>query len=104
MLCVPVAISESEFVVFLVIEDENIERLKEHDPSHLELDKLGLPWSGMKLHHLTFLYATPEEAKAVASTKSKEQMRDLLRNLSRGFRYRPELGDSDGPYQNIASQ
>ena len=97
-------VSTNEYSVFLVMGESNVQRIKEWDPAVFSPLKLGHPWNSMKLRDVVIMYASPGEIELLDQVKSLEQLKDYLRLLSRGFKFRPDLGDNDAPYfgKNIA--
>lgn len=106
MRVIPMQVVTGEYSVFVIFEDENIERLKAYDPGELNLLKLGHPWNGMKIRDVVLMYATAEEIAMLDKTSSAADIKSCLRVLCRGWKYHPELGDHDGPYfgRNIKDQ
>jgi hypothetical protein len=100
MMTIPLQVDRSSFHLFIVLEEENIDRLKEHDPAEVMFEKLGEPWVFLHCSRVNILFASAEEAMRLGHTKSKEDLLKQLKELSRGWAYRPDKGDSDAPYQS----
>jgi hypothetical protein len=86
------------YSITVVLENDNIDRMWKYDPASVVLASLGRPWSELKLKDLVITYATEEEKGRVLEMCASGQVIDALRLLSRGFQFRPDQGDYDGPY------
>lgn len=65
MLAIPVCFAEGLYTLFVVLEEENLERMKAHDPVFIETPKLGSPWCDMRLYGVGIVHASAEDlAKA----------------------------------------
>lgn len=87
--------------VFIVMDSENIDRMKSYDPAEFELKKLGHPWNTKRINQIVLMYATKEEMNEIIKCTSPKQVQKALNGLARGWKYRPEMGDHDGPYIGI---
>lgn len=90
--------------VFLIMGDEGIERMRGYDPAEFEPIKLGHPWNTMKIKCVTLMYATKEEEEAILKCKTGKEVAECLRHQARGWKYRPDLGDHDGPYTGVKTE
>ena len=100
MLLLPIPHPGGLIDLLIVLEDENLVRIKEHDNAEVHWQQL--PTKGMTLRTIGIAYANPEEAKKIyewaEEGKVQECVQLLLKQSREGFRYRPELGDHDyGP-------
>ena len=101
MLAIPFQINSTDYNVFVALEQDNIDRMKAYDPAQLEPLKLGMPWVGMRLNVVIIGFAMAsdvEEAQRLAATGKGHEIPKLL---SRGFQFKPEAGDHDGPYRRV---
>lgn len=101
MISIPVARKDNTYDVFIVMGNENLRRIVSHDPAEMDTLKLGHPWNTMKLRTVVMMFGTDEEREDLLKCKNHKDVQDALKKLSRGFKYRPEMGDHDGPYYNI---
>lgn len=99
MMTLPLQIDPTCYDLFVVMEDENLERIKKYDPAEILGKNLGMPWQLLRIRNIVILYATAEESKRLSSVASKEDVVHNLKNLSRGWAFRPDKGDHDGHYQ-----
>lgn len=88
-----------EFNVFVILEDTNMERLKKFDPAQLGIEKMGPPWTSLKLNTVLIGYCPAEEMPHVDALFQQRKAQEALQFLSRGFEFRQDLGDNDGQYQ-----
>lgn len=100
MLAIPLQCDPLSYDLFIVLEDENIERIKAYDPGEMITSNLADVWQKLKVRNIILLYATTEEAQRIGGAASLEDVIAQLKNLSRGFKYRPDKGDSNAPYQS----
>lgn len=99
MMTVPLQIDAVHFDLFVILEDENIERIKNYDPAELVGKSLGSPWIYLRIRNVIILYATADETRRLSECANKPATVDMLRHLSRGWEHRPDKGDSDESYQ-----
>jgi hypothetical protein len=100
MLAIPLQVDAACYDLFVVMKDENIDRLKRYDPAEIVGKNLGMPWQVLRIRNIVILYATYEETQRLVSLTNKEDVVKQLKELSRGWAYRPDRGDNDGQYQN----
>jgi len=98
MIVIPVGVDQKSYSLFVILEDSNIDRIKKYDPAEVTVDKIGSSWSTLKIKDVVIMYASQEEVMEISQSRNPIA---LLRKLSRGFVYRPELGDNDDPYSKI---
>lgn len=104
MLAIPFEIGGGEFSVFVVLEAENLDRMKANDPAQINVWKMGEPYTRLKLRDVIIASPSADDAaKALAMIRSG-QPRKALEFMSRGFAYRPDKGDSDLPYTSGRAQ
>jgi hypothetical protein len=101
MLIVPLRVSETEFGVFLILEKDNVERIKQYDPIELAIEKIGPPYSALKMTFINILYATKEDLVVFHDLVKHGDLRAAIKHLSRGFKFKPSEGDHDLKYQSI---
>ena len=99
MITIPFQESPTEFSVFVCLKDENIDRIKSYDPAEISADKFG-PYSKLRLKTVIVGYVTDDEERQLLRA-DKRDIPQLLKQLSRGFKFKPEHGDMDGPYQRL---
>lgn len=100
MMTVPLQVDSANYDLFIILEDENLERLKKHDPAEIVRKNLGAHWLHLRIRNVLILYATADETRRLSECANKPAIVDMLKQLSRGWAHRPDQGDHDGPYQN----
>lgn len=100
MQIIPLTISIHEFDLWVILEAENIERMRAYDPAEVILDKLPEPWNSMRVRNIQLCYATPLDMAEVTKRLQAGEIQHALKFLSRGFRFRPDAGDHDAPYES----
>jgi hypothetical protein len=98
MMGIPIRISPTEFDITVVLEPENIARMREHDPAELVKKLYGPPWTGLQIRNIAIAFLPTEEREEFLR-RLKQDPLDGLRWLSRGFKYRPDRGDADTQYE-----
>lgn len=98
---IPWQVDATHYSLMIVLQDGNIERLREHDPVEVPLTMLGPKFAGLQLRDVTVTYATDEDIREVERLGQQGDIRDALRYLTRGFRFRPDRGDHDDPPKRL---
>lgn len=95
MLVIPFSTDAGSYKLFVILEDDNIERCKRLDPAQIQV-----PMPGFERHRLSRIfigYASPEQKAQILAMVAQGNVGEALKQLSRGFEFRPDLGDYDGP-------
>jgi len=99
MITIPLQLSTTEYDLFIVLEDDNIDRIvKDRDPAEIRSSAMG-SFARKKIRNINIVYATPEEAKLLPTCRTVGEVAKFLMNLGRGWSFRPEMGDNDEAYQ-----
>jgi hypothetical protein len=105
MFVLPIQISETEYNIYFVLQQENLDRMKAYDPAQLEVPNLPGNYRGLTLRTVLIMFATDEEANRLETLmrtgKTREGLKALYQ-LSRGFQFDPGRGDTDDPYESLA--
>lgn len=101
MMVIPFRVSETQYSLYVILGKENLQRIAQYDPAEVTLDKLGEPFAKLTLKDVVIGYATDDEQQQVVGLCASGQVRQALRMISRGFRFRPTGGDYDGPYLSL---
>jgi hypothetical protein len=99
MIVIPFQIEPSgrTFSVLVILEQENIDRLKEYDPATIGVaTQFPKPWCDMKLYEIVISFGTSED---IAKARNMTNFTDVLKHFTKGFKFSPELGDSDDNYK-----
>ncbi len=103
MLVLPFQISRTEYSIFVALPQDSIDRMRAYDPAEVTIAKLGGRYADLKLKDLIIGYATADDEKAVMKIiREENDPRKALKFLTRGFRYRPDMGDHDKSYEPLA--
>jgi|SRR5580765_6035441 len=94
----------STYALVLVMEDSSMERLKVHDPAMLDVYKMGEPWASLQLISITIAYESAEDCAKISNWVRENQIGRVMKHITRGFKYRPELGDDDAQYLNMSGK
>jgi hypothetical protein len=100
MLSLPFKVSDTEMDLFVILEDDNIERIKQYDPAEIVRSNLG-PMARLTIRNVVIMYASKADIATVMPMFENGDPNQAMRHLSRGFRYRPDAGDHDDGYKSL---
>jgi hypothetical protein len=95
MRAIPVIVSEDYYDLFIILEEENIRRMKTYDPAELLTTNLPVEFITRKVNNIVLMYATADDLKRVTAACAMNDVSGALRILSRGFQWRPDRGDKN---------
>jgi len=96
MLLIPLPY-QGKLRLLIVLEDDNITRIKEHDNAEVIWSQLK-QFAHLMPDVIAIGYVSPEEAVKLYDMANKGDMAGCVKLVTSGFKYRPELGDHDlGP-------
>lgn len=105
MTLLSLCLNEREYDLIIVLDDANIERIKQYDPAVIETIKTRSQTGGRRVRNVMISYMTAEdEAHIMRMHAEGASILDVTTYLSRGFAYRPDLGDHDGPYLDTQTE
>jgi hypothetical protein len=99
MMMIPFEVGNGQFSVFVILETENLERMKANDPAQLNMWKFPTPYSGLKLRDVIVSTPTVEDTSKALGMIRRGDPAAALEYLSRGFKFKPKEGDNDLPYR-----
>lgn len=99
MIAIPYGCTAETFSVFVILQDDNLARIKSYDPAALTINKLPRTYDGLRLVEVNIGYATESEVEELMEMATTSGIEAILKKLSRGFKYKPDAGDHDGPYE-----
>ncbi len=83
-------------LLVVVFGPQNLERMKKGDPAEVKLKDIKR--SGKDLMNPTIIICYEEDQTKLMQLVNSKNIQQILEYLSRGFEYRPDLGDHDrGP-------
>lgn len=90
-------ISKTHYNLYIILEQDNVDRIKAYDPAVIETAKFPPDWKELLINEVVVMFATAEEVKTGSINPP-----ELLKQLCRGFKYRPRQGDHDtDEYQKL---
>jgi len=102
MQSIPYRTSETEWTMFVILEDDNLERMKRYDPAEIFMDLLPPEWDmKLKLKAVVIGYANRADLDTVHRLFQNGDLAGALKFLSRGYQFRPDKGDREGEYESI---
>jgi hypothetical protein len=103
MMIMPVRASATEYDLNIILEDENIARMKEYDPAEIITGLMTDQFKQLKIRNVTILYANATDLAHVMILCDAGKPREALQYLARGFEFRPDRGDSNEPYPIVSA-
>lgn len=104
MLTIPISLNDRPPVLIVILEDENLQRIKQKDPAIVHVKSMPGIWQRVCFEEIHILYASPTEAQAIQSAAAigdSGKAMQLTLALESGFKFQPERGDSDEPYKRL---
>ncbi len=98
MFLIPIAKSTQQNVLLVVLEEENLTRLRAYDPGEVNLTKLPAPWCDKRFDQIQICYIAEADRAQLFALLQSGNVGEAVRMLVRGWTYRPEEGDHDQPY------
>lgn len=96
MLMLPISY-EGKLKLLIILEDDNLQRIKEHDCAEVIWAQLG-QFANLRPSTISIGYANPAEMKQIHAWAQAGNIRDCIKLVTEGFKFRPEAGDHDfGP-------
>lgn len=98
MILIPFSRKSGEYELFIILLEENIERLKRYDPVSINMKdvRMGAFASGT-LMNVYVGYSTAEDLETAKVMSDAGELAEMLAFLTRGWELRPDLGDHDVP-------
>jgi len=97
MIVLPIQVNDREYDVLMVLEDENLERIKAGDPAELNLAKFPDKWSTMRLRKLQVGWLPSAVLKAtIIKVQETGDVAHLIDKFFKGWKVEPQ-DDSMGP-------
>ena len=101
MICIPFQTSKTNYSMFIVIQQDNVDRMKQNDPIHINISRRFPPeWSDLPVSDIHIAYASEEDMLTIMELMNRRDLKGAFNFLSRGFKFQPEKGDHDQPYQS----
>jgi hypothetical protein len=95
MLLIPFSDNPRTYKLFIVLEDDNVERVRTYDPVQVQTPIPG--YENKRLEIVFVSYANLEDREFILRNVKEGKIQEVLEYLSRGFKFSPSLGDYDGP-------
>ena len=94
MLMLPMQVGE-RVDLLIVLEEDQLDRIKAHD--NAEIQWKDIPYRG-RPGTIVIAYANAEEMVKIHKWAAEDNLKEAVKLLTSGWKYRPELGDHDfGP-------
>jgi len=100
MHCIPAIVSEHDYDLFVILQDDNIARIKTYDPAEILTASFPQSHQARKIRNVVIMYATEKEVAKVIAMCEAGDLNNALKYLSRGWVFRPECGDNNDPYRH----
>lgn len=97
MIVIPFSLNHREYSVFVALDDDGMGRIKQYDPAQVDFSTMPAEFHNKHLSKVIVGYATAADIQYILKLSHEGRMGEGLEYLSRGFAFKPELGDHDGP-------
>lgn len=97
MIVIPFSLNTREYSVFVALDDDGMGRIKQYDPAQVDFATMPPEFRNKRLSKVIVGYATAEDIQHILKLSNEGKMGEGLEYLSRGFAFRPDAGDHDGP-------
>lgn len=104
MIIIPFALNSREYSVFVALDDTGIDRITKYDPAEVDFNTLPYQFRNKRLSKVIVGYATAEDIQHVLKLSAEGKIGEGLEYLSRGFAFRPNLGDYEGPPLSLKTE
>ncbi len=94
LLVIPFSVTNVGYSLMIVLQEGNIDRIREYDPAVVVMREL--PPDMGQLVDVVVTFATTEDAAFIEECGRTGRISEALKRLTRGYRFRPDLGDHDG--------
>lgn len=103
MIVLPVASTghEEDFLV-VILNEVNVERMAHGDPAEIRLGEMMRAYGGgHNLVNPTILICYESDSPELRRVLASRDLKQIGKFLSRGFEFRPDKGDHDGPPRRV---
>lgn len=101
MMSIPIRRSAHTFDLVIILECDNVDRMRAQDPCEVDIGKFPAMYHSMRIQGVLVAYATPEESIQISVMAGRQDVESIMKLLLRGWKFQPELGDQDGPYETL---
>ena len=89
MILIPFTTDSKGFCLFIVLEDDTIDKIARYDPAHVSVAGLPTDFRNLPLAEVVVGYANPEDVSRIMELLKDGKNTDILKYLSRGFSFQP---------------
>ena len=104
MFVIPMLTDDGRADYWIVLEDDNMVRLKTHDPAEVVFRHMPEQWQRVPVRTIVLAYASPADRLRVFELTMSGQIAEALRVLSRGYQYREGVDGSGDPYESLRTK
>lgn len=94
---VPFRVSETHFSVVVVLTEGNLMRMRAYDPAEVNIPAIraasGPPYTELEVADIVLCFGTDADIIEMSRLITEGQWVKGLRFITRGYRFRPDLGD-----------
>lgn len=101
MICIPFSLNAKEYNIFVALDDSNLIRVRHYDPAQLDVVSMGPAFRHKRLVKVIIGYADTADVQKITALINDGKPAEALEYLSRGFAFRPDQGDYDGPPMSL---
>lgn len=98
VIAIPMQVSDTEYILVVALSSDSLDRVRNYDPCELPLHRMGDPFNRLKCREVHITHYTEEDSLEVLRLVNVEHnSKAAIRLLTRGWKYRPDMGDNDLP-------
>lgn len=98
---IPFRVSFTQFSVVVVLTEGNLTRMRVYDPAEVDIQAIragsGPPYTELELADVIICFGTEADITEMTRLITAGQWMEALRYITRGYRFRPEVGDGPAP-------
>lgn len=100
MMIIPIK-NNDQLSLLVCLEDDNIERVLNHDPVEILMEHLPAVYHNVTVKAIAVTYINEQDKEVLLRLLKENNIIAAIEHATRGFKYRPERGDNDNPYEKL---
>jgi len=85
MMIMPFQVSELEYILLVLLKDDNIDRIRQYNPAEIDLETLDSLFHRLKLKEIHVSYANEVDEAVLHALARAQDIRAILKHFSRGL-------------------
>ncbi len=101
MMALPVIVNERCYDLFIILQDDNIERMKVYDPTEVILANFADRFIDRLVRNIVIMYGNEADIVRFTAMCQTGDVQGALRYMARGYKWRPQDRDESGGYESL---